>query len=320
MALDTSTWITRALAAITSTGSFAPQAWKIIKTRETKDISTGMYGLTAVGIALWLAYGVMLGQWPLIATNSIWLVLAAFILVMKILPASGKRAVADTRRRVRVLVSSPSSASSGSEARDSGLHDRRGSRTDRRLRRSERFRALAAGRRPASVLTYMIHVDLWMAGTALALFVPQLVFVPLMQGAINRRTGARVQIIRQLSVSVIEATSGDDARDQTDDGCIDRVFELNMGIFRFKFTMNFLMNLSTQHRSSPRCWSADGWCITDRLEIGGVVAFISGIGRFTDPWGDLVNYFRDVNIAQVKFRLMSDAVTQQAPVHAPDKT
>jgi len=53
-----------------------------------------------------------------------------------------------------------------------------------------------------SVLAYMVYVDLWMGGTALALFVPQLVFVPLMQGAINRRSGARVQIIRRLSVSV----------------------------------------------------------------------------------------------------------------------
>jgi MtN3 and saliva related transmembrane protein len=96
MALDVSTLIIGALAAITSTSSFAPQAWKIIKTRETKDISTGMYGLTVAGFALWFAYGVMLGQWPLIATNSICFVLAAFILVMKILPVSGKRAVADT--------------------------------------------------------------------------------------------------------------------------------------------------------------------------------------------------------------------------------
>jgi hypothetical protein len=31
-----------------------------------------------------------------------------------------------------------------------------------------------------SVLAYMIHLDLWMASTALALFLPQLVFVPLM--------------------------------------------------------------------------------------------------------------------------------------------
>src|ERR1700730_9685190 len=95
MALDTSTLIIGVLAAINSTGSFAPQAWKIIKMRETKDISASMYSLPVAGFALWLAYVVMLGQWPLIATNGICLVLAAFILVMKILPASGKRAVAD---------------------------------------------------------------------------------------------------------------------------------------------------------------------------------------------------------------------------------
>jgi hypothetical protein len=43
------------------------------------------------------------------------------------------------------------------------------------------------------------------------------------------------------------------------------------------------------------------------------------VGRFTDPWGDLVNYFRDVNITQVKFRLVSDAVNQQAQADLPNK-
>ena len=46
------------------------------------------------------------------------------------------------------------------------------------------------------------------------------------------------------------------------------------------------------------------------IEIGGVVAFISGIGRLNDPWGDLVNYFRDVNVTQIKYRLLTDAVNQ----------
>ena len=41
-----------------------------------------------------------------------------------------------------------------------------------------------------SVLAYMTHVEVWMAATAFALFVPQLVFVPLMQGAMNRRFDA----------------------------------------------------------------------------------------------------------------------------------
>jgi ABC-type bacteriocin/lantibiotic exporter with double-glycine peptidase domain len=232
----------------------------------------------------------------------------------------GERATRDLRRRVRVLVSSPSSASSGSEAQ--------GIQASMIVAEVEPIggfvgasvsEPLLQGGVLLSVLAYMIHVDLWMGGTAFALFLPQLVFVPLMQGAMNRRTEVRVQIIRQLSISVVEATSGDDERDQTDDGRIDRVFELNMGIFRLKFTMNFLMNLSTQLQIIAALL-VGGWLVyRDQLEIGGVVAFISGVGRFTDPWGDLVNYFRDVNITQVKFRLVSDAVNQQARGQAPDE-
>jgi ABC-type bacteriocin/lantibiotic exporter with double-glycine peptidase domain len=146
------------------------------------------------------------------------------------------------------------------------------------------------------------------------------VFVPLMQGTINRRTRARVQIIRQLSVSVVEGSSSDDTQDRTDDEHIEQVFELNMGIFRLKFSMNFLMNLSTQLQIISALL-VGGWAVyTDRLAIGGVVAFISGIGRITDPWGDLVNYFRDVNVTQVKYGLVRDAINQQASSQAPDAT
>lgn len=90
------TTIVGALAAAVSTASFAPQAWKIIRSRKTKDISTGMYLLTVVGFALWIGFGIGLGQWPLIASNSICLLLSAFILVMKLLPASKKDAIART--------------------------------------------------------------------------------------------------------------------------------------------------------------------------------------------------------------------------------
>lgn len=83
------------LATVASVASFTPQAWKIIRTRDTKSISAGTYVLTVTGFALWLAYGALLGQWPLIATNAICCALSAFILVMKLLPADGKKAVAE---------------------------------------------------------------------------------------------------------------------------------------------------------------------------------------------------------------------------------
>ncbi len=162
----------------------------------------------------------------------------------------------------------------------------------------------------ASVLAYLVHLDPWMALAAFALFVPQFVFVPLFQGAVNRRTGARVRVLRQLGIGVIAQPNGGDG---DDDRRIDRVFDLDMGVFRLKFTMNFLMNICTHLQIVSALLVGGWWVYTDRLEIGGVVAFISGIGRLNDPWGDLVNYFRDINLAQVKYRLLAHAVNQLVP-------
>lgn len=82
------------VAAGASTASFTPQAWKVIRTGDTKAISTGMYVLTVAAFALWTTYGIGLGQWPLVASNSICFFLAAFILIMKLLPAHKKHQVA----------------------------------------------------------------------------------------------------------------------------------------------------------------------------------------------------------------------------------
>ncbi len=233
----------------------------------------------------------------------------------------GEHATRDLRRRVHLLVSSTSVASSTLEAE--------GVQASMMVSEVESIGGFVGGSvsEPLlqggillSVLAYMIHVDFWMALTAFLLFVPQLIFVPLIQGAMNRRVRARVQVIRELSISVVEGSNHDDARDRTDDARIQHVFELNMGVFRFKFSMNFLMNLSTQLQIIGALL-VGGWAVyTDRLEIGGVVAFISGIGKMTDPWGDLVNYFRDANLAQVRYGLVRDAVNQQAEGPLPDET
>jgi len=225
-----------------------------------------------------------------------------------------ERATRDLRRNVDLLVSSTSDASSTVEAE--GVQ---ASMIVTEVESIGSFVGIAVsepllqGGILCSVLAYMIHVDFWMALSAFLLFVPQLVFVPLIQSAMNRRVRARVQLIRQLSVSVVEeGVNHDPARQQADDERIQRVFELNMGSFKLKFSMNFLMNLSTQLQIISALL-VGGWAVyQDRLEIGGVVAFISGIGKITDPWGDLVNYFRDVNLTQVRYALVRDAVDQQA--------
>ncbi len=78
------TIIVGGLAAAFSTVSFAPQAFKMIRSRDTSGISTGTYALTVAGFILWSTYGILLGAWPLIVSNTICLALSAFILTMKI--------------------------------------------------------------------------------------------------------------------------------------------------------------------------------------------------------------------------------------------
>lgn len=80
-------------AAICSTVSFAPQAWKVIRTGETKDISIGAYALTVMAFALWVTYGIARSDWPLVSSNSVCLVLSAFILVMTLVPDSVRQAL-----------------------------------------------------------------------------------------------------------------------------------------------------------------------------------------------------------------------------------
>jgi len=162
----------------------------------------------------------------------------------------------------------------------------------------------------ATVITYIIHIDSLMGAAAVALFVPQMVFVPLMQHAMNRRTGARVWLLRQIGAGIIATNRQSTTVDPDDAARIERVFRVNMRIFELKFTMNFLMNLCT-HAQIIIALLLGGWRVLQGdLEIGGVVAFISGIGRVTDPWGDLVNYFRDLSVNEVKFKLIGGAMSQ----------
>jgi ABC-type multidrug transport system fused ATPase/permease subunit len=220
----------------------------------------------------------------------------------------GEQAKRDLRHRVHTIVEAPSAASPAAEAQGIVI-----SMIVAEVEPIGGFvgesvsEPLLQGGIMASVLAYLIHIDPWMALAAIALFVPQLIFVPFLQSAVNRRTGARVRVLRQLGIAMIDR--GDDAEDERR---IDQAFALDMGIFKIKFTMNFLMNLCNHLQRVSALLVGGWWVYTGRLEIGGVVAFISGIGRLNDPWGDLVNYFRDLNVTQVKYRLLTDAVDQLA--------
>jgi MtN3 and saliva related transmembrane protein len=80
----TLTTLTGLAAASCTTIAFFPQVLKAWRSRSTKDISLGMFLLLVAGIVLWLVYGTVKGDLPLILANVVTLCLAAAILVLKL--------------------------------------------------------------------------------------------------------------------------------------------------------------------------------------------------------------------------------------------
>lgn len=72
------------IAACCTTTAFLPQAIKTIQTKATDGISLVMYVLFVVGIGLWLVYGILLKDLPIILANSLTFVLASIILRLKL--------------------------------------------------------------------------------------------------------------------------------------------------------------------------------------------------------------------------------------------
>ena len=62
-------------AATCTTVGFLPQIVRNWRTGSAGDLSFGTFGLLTLGVALWLAYGLRVGDVPLVASNGVTLVL-----------------------------------------------------------------------------------------------------------------------------------------------------------------------------------------------------------------------------------------------------
>ncbi len=78
-------WVTGIglIAGLCTTSSFLPQIIKTIRSKKTRDLSTGMYLTLSLGLFLWFVYGIFLRDIPLIITNGISFSFSAMVLFFK---------------------------------------------------------------------------------------------------------------------------------------------------------------------------------------------------------------------------------------------
>jgi hypothetical protein len=152
-----------------------------------------------------------------------------------------------------------------------------------------------------SVIGYMTSLEWWALALSAGFLLPQLLFVPMMQHAINRRAGERVKVLRHVGGDIV-------ARGVPEEEGIQRVFQLNMGIYKIKFSMNLAMNFMYHAAVAVALGVGGLMAVQHKLEVGTVVAIVSGLGKLNDPWGDLVSWGRELSVDSVKYRLFADAL------------
>ncbi len=78
-----STFILGLVAASLTTIAYVPQVVKTWKSKSSKDLSLKMLLTFCVGVTLWLIYGVLEKDTPIIVANSLTLLLACILLFFK---------------------------------------------------------------------------------------------------------------------------------------------------------------------------------------------------------------------------------------------
>lgn len=159
-----------------------------------------------------------------------------------------------------------------------------------------------------SVFVYMVYLQPLMALVAFGVFFPQFVLVPIMQRALNRRVSVRIWTLRKISTGLVEDESRGDSSLELQNQRVDRVFDLNMGIYKIKFSMNFAMNILHYAGLAGILGLGGVLVTTGKTDIGTVVAFAAGLAKINDPWGDLVTWYRDFRVANACYRLVSGAL------------
>ena len=171
---------------------------------------------------------------------------------------------------------------------------------------------LMQGGTAAFVIGYLLWVQPTIAMFAILLYLPQLVVVPLGQGAINRWGITNVRVVRRIGELIAgphdAATAGEEETQFR--ALVDESYHARIMVYFIKFFLTAFGNL-LDAVGPLIVLVVGGWfVIQGSMPIGTLVVFISGIQKVADPWDQLAGFYRTMSNARVKYRLIADTLPE----------
>jgi ABC-type multidrug transport system fused ATPase/permease subunit len=162
-------------------------------------------------------------------------------------------------------------------------------------------------------LGYLFWVQPEIAAFAVALFIPQIVIVPMGQRRINRWAAIHARLLRKLGGAIVSSEKNALTLKHLER----RFAKLSLGaltirvlVYRVKFLLTFLGNF-VDALGPLIVLSVGGWLVlAGKAEVGTLVVFISGFQKVADPWDQLLTFYRTTSNARTKYRLITDTLTE----------
>ncbi len=161
-----------------------------------------------------------------------------------------------------------------------------------------------------TVLGYMFWIEPLVAAIALALYSPQFLIVPLSQIRLNRLAHAKALKVRELGGFIVDnaenALLGREPPEKYA-SLTDRILDLRK---RFVLTKNVVKSLNNFLIAlGPFGVIAyGGWLVIHgEIQIGVILAFVSGLERLGGPIRELIGSYRQIAEARMRYRMLLDA-------------
>jgi ABC-type multidrug transport system fused ATPase/permease subunit len=166
------------------------------------------------------------------------------------------------------------------------------------------------------VAGYLLWVQPAIAALAILVYLPQIVVVPYTQHWINRLARLRIRLTRFLGHL---ATLRSEPRPRAQPSGwlqVDRLYRVRIWMYLRKYLMSELGNFLANTGPLIVLTAGGYLVITGRTEVGTLVVFISGLQRISDPWDELVNFYRSVSNTSVLFAMINQKLSVSPPAAA----
>jgi ABC-type multidrug transport system fused ATPase/permease subunit len=128
-------------------------------------------------------------------------------------------------------------------------------------------------------------------------YFPQAVIVPVIQHTINRLGSLRIRLTRHLGNLAVRVPARSAAAAKRAPGgiLIDRLYRIRMWIYLRKYFLAELGNF-LDHLGPIIVLAVGGYlAIQGKAQASTLAVFISGLQKISDPWNQLINFYRTVS-------------------------